>query len=204
MATTQIEEKPRVITPRASRFNEILAILLVAVGILLLLCLISAPFYPNDPSWNSAGQTETHNWAGTIGANVAATVFQFIGLAGYLLPLLLFAAAWRRLRTTGFQTLWIRLTGLTVLVVAAAGLLSISSLHPLFDSSVQPGGMLGAVVSQALISGLNKVGATVVLIAVAATGLLLATNFSFVRFYQVVAAAIATRFAFVGALPQRF
>ncbi|HEX7295964.1 MAG TPA: DNA translocase FtsK 4TM domain-containing protein, partial [Pyrinomonadaceae bacterium] len=204
MATTQIEEKPRVITPRATRFNEILAILLVAVGILLLLCLISAPFYPNDPSWNSVGQPETHNWAGTIGANVAATVFQFIGLAGYLLPLLLFAAAWRRFRTTGFQTIWTRLIGLTVLVVAAAGLLSISGIHPLFDASVQPGGLLGAVVAEALISGLNKIGATVILIAVAATGVLLATNFSFVRFYEVTSQAAATRFAFVGKLPERF
>jgi S-DNA-T family DNA segregation ATPase FtsK/SpoIIIE len=204
MATTQIEEKPRVITPRASRFNEILAILLVALGLLLLLCLISAPFYPNDPSWNSSGQTETQNWAGTIGANVAATVFQFIGLAGYLLPLLLFAAAWRRFRTTGFQSIWFRLIGLTVLVVAASGLLSISGIRPLFDGSVQPGGLLGAVVAQALISGLNKVGATVILIAVAATGILLATNFSFVRFYQVLSEMVATRFAFVGTLPQRF
>jgi len=93
MATTQIEEKPRILTPRVGRRSEILAILLLAVGLLLALCLISAAFYPNDPSWNSVGQSETHNWAGTIGANVAATVFQFIGLAGYLLPLLLFAAA---------------------------------------------------------------------------------------------------------------
>jgi S-DNA-T family DNA segregation ATPase FtsK/SpoIIIE len=204
LATTHIEEKPRVITPRASRFNEILAILLFALGLLLLLCLISAPFYPNDPSWNSVGQTETHNWAGTIGANVAATVFQFIGLAGYLLPLLLFAAAWRRFRTAGFHSIWSRLIGLTVLVVAASGLLSISGIRPLFDASVQPGGLLGAVVAEALISGLNKVGATVILIAIAATGLLLATNFSFIRFYQVTSEAVGNRFAFVGALPQRF
>ena len=93
MATTHIEEQPRVIIPRASRGNEILAILLLAVGALLALCLVSAAFYPNDPSWNSAGQGETHNWAGSIGANVAATAFQFIGLASFLLPLLLFAAA---------------------------------------------------------------------------------------------------------------
>ena len=99
MSTTPLEAKPRVITPRIGRRNEILAILLLAVGLLLALCLVSAAFYPNDPSWNSVGQTETHNWAGSIGANVAATVFQFIGLAGYLLPLLLFAAAWRRFRT---------------------------------------------------------------------------------------------------------
>src|SRR6267154_6110834 len=103
MVTTQIEQKPRVLTPRATRRNEILAILLFAVGLLLSLCLVSAAFYPNDPSWNAAGQTEIHNWAGAIGANVAATAFQSIGLAAYLLPLLLFAAAWRRLRTHSIQ-----------------------------------------------------------------------------------------------------
>ena len=94
--TTHIEEKPRVIIPRAGRGNEILAILFIAVGLLLTLCLVSAAFYPNDPSWNSAGQSETQNWAGSIGANVAAMAFQFIGLAAFLLPLLLFAAAYWR------------------------------------------------------------------------------------------------------------
>ena len=75
MATTEFEEKPRILTPRNSRRNEILAILLLAVGLLLTLCLVSAAFYPSDPSWNSAGQTETRNWAGAIGANVAAATF---------------------------------------------------------------------------------------------------------------------------------
>jgi len=204
MATTQIEEKPRVITPRASRFNEILAILFLAVGLLLLLCLISAAFYPNDPSWNSAGSTETRNWAGTIGANVAATVFQFIGLAGYLLPLLLFAAAWRRFHTSHIQSGWSRLIGLVVLVMAVSALLSLSNMRPLFDSSVRPGGLLGAVIAESLASGLNKVGAAVLLVAIAASGLLLATNFSFVRLYELIAKALGSRFAFVGQLPDRF
>src|ERR1044071_10207355 len=38
----------------------------------------------------------------------------------------------------------------------------------------------------------------------AASGLLLATNFSFVRLYEIVVNAISTRFAFVGKLPERF
>jgi DNA segregation ATPase FtsK/SpoIIIE, S-DNA-T family len=202
--TTSIEEKPRVIIPRASRGNEILAIIFLALGLLLALCLISAAFYPNDPSWNSAGQTETRNWAGSIGANVAATGFQFIGLAAYLLPLLLFAAAWRRLHRNTIHRPWMRLVGLVVLVVAASALLSISQLHPLFDSSVQPGGLLGAVVAQGLASGLSNVGATVLLVAIAATGLLLATNFSFIRLYEIIANAIGSRFAFVGRIPERF
>jgi S-DNA-T family DNA segregation ATPase FtsK/SpoIIIE len=204
MATTQIEEKPRLITPRVGRRNEILAILLLAVGLLLTLCLVSAAFYPNDPSWNSVGQNETQNWAGSIGANVAATVFQFIGIAGYLLPLLLFAAAWRRFRTRSIQGPFTRIIGLVVLVVAASALLSISQLRPVFDSSVRPGGLLGAVVAEGLASGLNRIGATVVLVAIGAMGLLLATNFSFVRLYTLLAEAVGTRFAFVGELPARF
>jgi S-DNA-T family DNA segregation ATPase FtsK/SpoIIIE len=204
MSTTHIQEKPRVITPHATRGNEILAILLLAVGSLLMLCLVSAAFYPNDPSWNTVGQGETHNWAGSIGANVAATAFQFVGLAAYLLPLLLFAAAWRRFRTRNILSPWSRLAGLVVLVVSASALLSISRLHPLFDSSVQPGGLLGAVVAQGLASGLNTVGATVILVAIAATGLLLATNFSFIRLYEAIVAAAGNRFAFVYAMPGKF
>jgi S-DNA-T family DNA segregation ATPase FtsK/SpoIIIE len=199
-----IEEKPRVIFPRASRGNEILAILFIALGLLLALCLISAAFYPNDPSWNSAGGTETHNWAGSIGANVAATGFQLIGLAAFLLPLLLFAAAWRRFHTAAIHRPWMRIVGLVILVVSASALLSIAHLRPLFDSSVQPGGLLGAIVAQGLASGLSNVGATVLLVAIAAMGLLLATNFSFVRLYEILAHAIGSRFAFVGRLPERF
>ncbi len=203
-STTHLQQKPRVIVPRSSRGNEILAILFIALGLLLALCLISAAFYPNDPSWNSVGQSETQNWAGAIGANVAATAFQFIGLAAYLLPLLLFAAAWRRFHKTAIHRPGTRIAGLVILVVAAAALLSISHLRPLFDASVQPGGLLGAVVAQGLASGLSNVGATVLLIAIAATGLLLATDFSFVRLYEIIANAIGTRFAFVGKLPERF
>src|SRR5215207_7897084 len=202
--TTHLEEKPRIVLPRAGRSNEILAILFTALGLLLALCLISAAFYPNDPSWNSAGQTQIQNWAGAIGANVAATAFQFIGLAAYLLPLLLFAAAWRRFHTPTIHRPWMRIVGLLILVVSASALLSISQLRPLFDSSVQPGGLLGAVVAQGLASGLSNVGATVLLVAVAATGLLLATNFSFIRLYEIIAGTISSRFAFVGRIPEQF
>ncbi|MBC8030078.1 MAG: DNA translocase FtsK [Pyrinomonadaceae bacterium] len=204
MATTEFEEKPRIISPRNSRRNEIIAISLLAVGLLLALCLVSATFYPNDPSWNSAGQTETHNWAGSIGANVAALLFQSIGLAAYLLPFLLLAAAWRRFKTRSFRAPLSRLLGLVILTLAAAALLSIANIQPIFDASVLPGGLVGTVISRGLASGLNTVGATVLLIAVAATGLLLATNFSFIGFYQKVVALFSGRFAFMTAIPERF
>jgi S-DNA-T family DNA segregation ATPase FtsK/SpoIIIE len=205
MATTEFEEKaPRIVTPRNSRRNEIIAVLLFAVGLLLSLCLISAAFYPGDPSWNSAGQSETHNWTGTIGANVAALLFQFVGLAAYLLPCLLLAAAWRRFKTRSFRAPLYRLLGLIVLTLAAAALLSISNIQPIFDSSVQPGGLVGTLISRGLASGLNTVGATVLLIAFAAMGLLLATNFSFIRLYEKIVDVVVDRFAFITDLPQKF
>ena len=203
MATTEFEEKPRIITPRNSRRNEIVAILLLAVGLLLTLCLVSAAFYPSDPSWNSVGQVETYNWAGTIGAYVSAALFQSIGLAAYLLPFLLLAAAWRRFKTRSFRAPLSRLLGLILLTLAAAALLSISNIHPIFDATVQPGGMVGTLISRGLASGLNTVGATVLLIAFAATGLLLATNFSFIGLYEKLVSIFAGRFAFLGTIPTR-
>ncbi|HSS21708.1 MAG TPA: DNA translocase FtsK [Pyrinomonadaceae bacterium] len=204
MATTEYEEQPRVITPRNSRRNEIIAILLLAIGLLLALCLVSAAFNPNDPSWNSAGQAVAHNWTGAIGANVAAFLFQSVGLAAYLLPGLFIAAAWRRFKTLAFRAPLSRLLGLIILTLAAASLLSISNIRPIFDSSVQPGGVVGTLISRGLASGLNTVGATVLLIAIAAMGLLLATNFSFVGLFEKIVSLVSERFAIVRAIPNKF
>ncbi|HEV2912347.1 MAG TPA: DNA translocase FtsK 4TM domain-containing protein [Pyrinomonadaceae bacterium] len=210
MATTQTEARAKAATqatttgaPRNTRRNEIIAIALCALGVLLTLCLLS--YRPNDPSWNSAGQTETRNLIGAIGANVAVTLFQFVGLAAPLLPLLLFAAAWRRFRTRRIHAPLSRIVGLLTLVLAAAALFALFIARPLFDQSVPPGGLAGALIMQVAVSGLNPVGAAILLVAVAAVGLLLATNFSFVRAYERIVAAIhGDRFTLLHNIPERF
>jgi S-DNA-T family DNA segregation ATPase FtsK/SpoIIIE len=202
MATTQTEARAKAVAPRNTRRNEIIAIALCALGVLLALCLVS--YKPNDPSWNAAGQTETRNLVGAIGANVSAALFQAVGLAAYLLPLLLLAAAWRRFRTRRIRAPLSRVVGLVTLVMASSALLALFSRHPLLDASFQPGGVAGTLIAQVLASGLNTVGASVLLVALAATGLLLATNFSFVRAYEWVLASFGNRFAFLRNLPERF
>src|SRR3954468_6442318 len=150
MATTQTEARAaKSATPKNTRRNEIIAILLFALGALLALCLFS--YKPNDPSWNTATtQGATRNWIGAFGANVATTLFQFIGLAAYLLPLLLLAAAWRRFRTRRIRAPLSRIVGLVTLVVAAAALCNIFITRPLFDGSFRAGGFAGALVSSVL------------------------------------------------------
>ena len=187
---------------RNTRVNEIIAIGLVALALLLALCLAS--YNPNDPSWNAAGETTARNWVGVVGANVAAGLFQSIGLAGYLLPFLIIAAAWRRFRSRRINAPVLRLSGLLILVLASAALLSLANIKPFFDASFNAGGLVGALLDRALVSGLNTIGATILLIAVAATGLLLATNFSFSTFYENFAAVISLRLAALRAIPDRF
>jgi S-DNA-T family DNA segregation ATPase FtsK/SpoIIIE len=202
MATTQTEARGKTVAPKNTRRNEIIAILLFALGALLALCLFS--YKANDPSWNAAGQNVTRNWIGPLGANIAAGLFQFVGLAAYLLPLLLLAAAWRRFRTRRIRAPLSRIIGLITLVVAAAALFAIFIVRPLFDASVPAGGLAGALISRVLVSGLSTTGATILLLALAATGLLLATNFSFVRSYEWIGGTFGDRFAFFRNIPERF
>jgi S-DNA-T family DNA segregation ATPase FtsK/SpoIIIE len=203
MATTQTEARAtKTAAPKNTRRNEIIAIMLLALGVVLALCLLS--YNPNDPSWNTAGRSITRNWIGPFGANIAATLFQFVGLAAYLLPLLLLAAAWRRFRTRRIRAPLSRIVGLVVLVLGAAALSDLFIARSLSDSSFQPGGAVGKLLADALSSGLGKVGATILLSALAATGLLLATNFSFIRATAWMGGAFGDRFSFFRNLPARF
>ena len=193
MATAQIEARMKATggpsAPRNTRRNEIVAIALFALSALMTLCLVS--YNPNDPSWVAAGASSARNWTGSVGANVAAALFQSFGLAAALLPLLLVAAAWRRFRTRRIHAPLSRVVGLATLTVAIAALLALFVAEPLFDRSFNAGGFVGVLVAQSLAGVLNTVGASVLLFAATAVGLLLATNFSFVNAYERTAAALS-------------
>jgi S-DNA-T family DNA segregation ATPase FtsK/SpoIIIE len=174
--------------PRNSRRNEIVAIALFAVSILLALCLVS--YNPNDASWSASGQPEARNLIGSVGANLAAALYQTFGLAAILLPLLMLAAAWRRFRTRRIHAPLSRVVGLVALTLAVASLFALYISNPLMDRSFKAGGMVGVLIAETLKSALNTVGSTVMLVALGAVGLLLATNFSFVRAYERTASAL--------------
>jgi S-DNA-T family DNA segregation ATPase FtsK/SpoIIIE len=205
MATTQTQTRANQLplTPqRNSRRNEIIAIALFALGMLLTLCLVF--FNPNDPSLNSAGQEETRNLIGPVGAYVSDVMLQSVGLASYLLPLLLFLAAWRRFRTRRIHAPVSRIIGLLTLLLSVAALLALISVPLLFDGRVRAGGFVGAFVAGNLASALNGVGALVLLLALAATGLLLATNFSFAGAYERAVEIFGHPSTFFDSLSTRF
>jgi DNA segregation ATPase FtsK/SpoIIIE, S-DNA-T family len=188
--------------PRNTRGNEIIAIGLIAFALLLGLCLAS--YNPNDPSWNAAGETGAHNWIGAVGANVAAALFQSIGLASYLLPFLFLAAAWRRFRSRRINAPISRVAGLMVLVLSCSALLALANIRPFFDASFNAGGLAGAIIARSLVGGLNTVGAAILLAAIAATGILLATRFSFALFYENLTLVLGDRFTALKLVPEKF
>ncbi len=191
MAITQNDArlKAAAAAPRGTRRNEMIAIALFALSALVGLCLAS--YHSFDPSWNAKGQPQVENLVGTVGANASAALFQTFGFAAILLPLLLVAAAWRRFRTRRIEAPLSRIVGLLTLVLASASLFALFLPRETYNGSFESGGIIGVFFSGQLKSILNTVGASVLLFAIAATGLLLATNFSYTRAYERVAAALA-------------
>src|SRR5256885_4874868 len=187
--------------PRNTRLNEIIAIGMIALALLLGLCLAS--YNPNDPSWNAAGESATHNWIGAVGANVAAALFQTIGLAAYLLPLLLLATAWRRFRSRRINAALSRVAGLLLLVLSASALLTLARIRPFIDASFNAGGLAGAVIARGLAGWLNTIGATILFAAIAATGNLLTTKFSFAQFYERLSISVGNHLAGFRSIPER-
>ncbi|HEX8070544.1 MAG TPA: DNA translocase FtsK [Pyrinomonadaceae bacterium] len=202
MATTQSDTRARAVAPRNTRLNEIVAIALFALGALLLLCLVF--FNPNDNSLNSTGAPTTRNLVGPVGAYVSDALLQTFGLAAYLLPLLLFAVAWRRFRTRRLHAPLLRVAGLVTVLLAASSLLALFRLPLLFDGRVRAGGLVGTLIADTLAGALNTVGAGILLGALAAVGVLLATNFSFANAFDRLAAMFAGRAHPLAELRARF
>ena len=172
--TTLIRKKSVASAPVASvhsRVNEVLAIALLALGVLVFFCLIS--WSPNDWSLNSTGLGQGHkteNWIGIVGAVVSDLLFQAAGVIAYVLPILLGLIAWRIFQAENLKPRTSRIVGFLLFVASAAGIVSTLGMH---------GGMIGALLAFYSKRLLGGVGAGVFLVAVFTVATLLVTNFSF-------------------------
>jgi S-DNA-T family DNA segregation ATPase FtsK/SpoIIIE len=203
MATIQTETRTKVLpSKRSSRRNEIMAIVLFALGAMLALCLVF--FHPNDPSLNAAGQARTDNLIGPLGAYVSDALLQTFGLAAYLLPLLLFAAAARRFQKKPLRAPLGRVLGLVLLLLSTAGLLALLIPSLFFDGRVHSGGFVGSLLATQLANAAGGVGALILMSALAAVSLLLATNFSFAHAYSRAVAAFGSPTDFARSQVARF
>ena len=83
------------------RLNELTGLLLLSSGLAILLSLIS--YHAQDPSWDTAAATRPLNLVGYPGSYLADLLVQFFGAAAFLFPLMIFALAWRWLRSEAIE-----------------------------------------------------------------------------------------------------
>jgi S-DNA-T family DNA segregation ATPase FtsK/SpoIIIE len=90
MAVRSYDRKPS----KKPLANEVLAVVMVALAILLLLSLVT--YDPRDLSWNSSGpERPPSNLIGQLGAHISDFLLQVFGLASLVVPVLVGATGAR-------------------------------------------------------------------------------------------------------------
>jgi S-DNA-T family DNA segregation ATPase FtsK/SpoIIIE len=168
---------------RHRRLNEILGLMVLVAAALLLLALAS--YTPSDPSFDTVGDPvaslsgPAHNWIGIVGAYFADAMLQVIGVAAFLLPLLLVrtGGCWMRSRPSGSPLA--KLIGLGLWMVFAPAAIALLPGNLLWRQSLPISGLSGRLVADAMIRLLNVPGTAIVVTLMVALSLYLATTFAF-------------------------
>ncbi len=160
----------------ASRFSaavnrglrESAVIALAVVGLVLLVAL--ATYSSADPGWSKATEPSgIHNRIGPIGAWLSDLLFYIFGRPAFLFPVMIGLVTWslfrsgRKLEQPSRANTIVRVTGFVLLLVASCGL---ATLH--WSDAGMPhtaGGAIGDTVGHGLQSGLDFLGATLLMLA---------------------------------------
>ncbi|MEZ5346699.1 MAG: DNA translocase FtsK [Pyrinomonadaceae bacterium] len=156
-----------------SRYNEITAIILVALALLMLLCLVT--YHPSDWSFNTSTSQSTRNWAGVVGSVIADILFQSVGLMAYVIPFLILLIALKCFQSKSLFVPPARLLGFLLFIFSGTGLFTLFSVY---------GGMIGAFTEGIASYLLSPIGAGIFLTALFLASVLLITNLSFVSFFD--------------------
>jgi S-DNA-T family DNA segregation ATPase FtsK/SpoIIIE len=164
---------------RSRRGGELIGIVISAVGVSLLLALVT--YHPGDSSAGVFTTTTTtiHNAIGYYGATLAWIFVGFFGFASLLFPGALLGIGWNRFWGRDIEYFHTKLIGFVILTLA---------MPPLFDlaigkvwlrgSLILSGGYLGQEINRAVSGNMNTSGAAIALVTTALVGLLLATRIS--------------------------
>ncbi len=184
MAETRTEARDAVrLTSAVARGLRESAI--IAIGVLALVLFVAlASYSPDDPGFSFTGNSSVvHNRIGPVGAWLADVLFFLFGRPAFLFPVMLGAACWMLFRRVKGEpgsgsrvNTAVRIGGFLLVLFSSCAL---TTLHwdpgPLRETA---GGVVGSVIGRGLASGLDFLGATLLLIAAWMAGLSLAFHVS--------------------------
>src|ERR1700754_231107 len=201
MAKATYSANAQALPHRMSRlFTEIRWILQVALGVFLLMALVS--YSRHDPSWTHAAQVDRiANWAGRVGAWTSDILLLLFGLSAYWWVVLLarrISANYRRITRNEpvdddapRDNTWVAEAGAFVLVLLSCD--GIEALR-MWSLKVQlpraPGGVVGEAVARAVSHALGFTGGTLALLLTLGIGLSLYFRFSWLSVAEKVGESI--------------
>ncbi|MDR5853899.1 DNA translocase FtsK 4TM domain-containing protein [Caballeronia sp. LZ062] len=205
MAKASYSASPQALPHRMSRlFTEIRWILQVALGLFLVMALIS--YSRKDPSWTHAVSVDhISNWAGRVGAYTSDILLLVFGLSSYWLVVLLgrrIVANYRRIAEPAAQAssddegaprdrTWLAQAFAFVLVLLATdGIEALRMWSLKVPLPRAPGGVVGDMIARHVSHALGFTGATLFLLIALAIGLSLYFRFSWLSVCEKVGEGI--------------
>ncbi len=160
-----------------SLWNDVLAVIVVAVGVLVLLSLWT--FSATDRAclpfvsfcFSTGNGSSMHNWIGPVGANIAAVLISGFGWTAYLFPVLIGLIAWRVFQANTLIPSALRIGGFVFFAISLAGITSLFGGY-------EGGAIVGEAAAQGTAYFIGRIGAGILLFAVFACSVLLITNFT--------------------------
>jgi S-DNA-T family DNA segregation ATPase FtsK/SpoIIIE len=177
-------------------------LLLIACALYIALALYG--YEPADPAWShSASGALISNPGGVLGAYLSDLLFYLFGFSAWWCVLFMLQRVWagyHNLRADSIfskRAWWVSVAGFAVLLFASSALEAIR-LYTLKVALPQaPGGMLGAVLGDALMHLLGFTGATLLLLALIATSFSVCSGLSWLRFVDCLGAALEIAYRWV-------
>ncbi|MBW1710940.1 MAG: DNA translocase FtsK 4TM domain-containing protein [Deltaproteobacteria bacterium] len=164
--------------------REVPGLIFLFLAVITFLSLIS--FSPEDPSFSryitAQASKPISNYIGLFGSHFSALLIDVFGLAAYWLVVALLLASWRFFRGKAFNLSWLIILGVFLLLISTSASLSLSENgYKTAPGVFLSGGFLGDILTRVLVHFLNRMGASLIVGALALIGILLTTGLSLIR-----------------------
>ena len=160
------------------RLNEVIGFLLLSLGLVMLLSLVS--YHTQDPSWDTAAESQPLNLIGYPGAYAADLLFQTFGATAFLIPFLLFLLAWKWIRSEELDGGAVKVFGALLLTASASAGLAFVPWR-MFGGSIRAGGTAGYLLARYLLGALNLAGAIVAILTTVVVSVYLVSSFTLAK-----------------------
>ena len=160
------------------RLNEVIGFVLLSLGLVMLLSLVS--YHTQDPSWDTAAESQPLNLVGYLGSYASDLLFQAFGATAFLFPLLVFLLSWKWIRSEGLEGGIAKVVGAVILTMGASAGLAFLPWR-MFGGAISLGGMSGYLLARFLLDTLNLAGAIVAILTSVVVAVYLVSSFTLAK-----------------------